>query len=173
MSSRTLGPAAAGLSVFLIANIDDLAAGIRAATGQVTLTVTAQTPSWGYVRVFQEDSWAEWQQVAAFTDAPHAYDEFPTPPGSWSVHNTEVFGDRAYSAWYSNGIVAIDISEPTQPQNVGQFVPDTSSRHANSLGTGPAEMWGVAIDPETGIVYASDMRTGLWIVQPTGPASTN
>jgi hypothetical protein len=54
---------------------------------------------------------------------------------------------------------------------VGQFVPDTSKRHANSLGTGPAEVWGVAIDPETGTVYASDMRTGLWIVQPTGPAT--
>jgi hypothetical protein len=29
----------------------------------------------------------------------------------------------------------------------------------------------VAIDPETGLVYASDMRTGLWIVQPTGDAA--
>jgi hypothetical protein len=79
--------------------------------------------------------------------------------------------DRAYSSWYSNGIVAIDVSDPTQPQRVGQFVPDTSRRHANSLGVGPAEVWGVAIDPETRIVYASDMRTGLWIVQPTGPAA--
>jgi len=72
---------------------------------------------------------------------------------------------------YSNGIVAIEVSDPTQPQRVGQFVPDTSRRHANSLGVGPAEMWGLAIDPETGIVYASDMRTGLWIIQPTGPAA--
>jgi hypothetical protein len=31
--------------------------------------------------------------------------------------------------------------------------------------------WGLAIDPETGIVYASDMRTGRWIIQPTGPAA--
>ena len=86
------------------------------------------------------------------------------------MHNTEVLGDRAYSAWYSNGIVALDLSDPTSPVMVGQFVPKTSNRHANSLGVGPAEVWGVAIDPETGVVYASDMRTGLWIIQPVGDA---
>jgi hypothetical protein len=32
-------------------------------------------------------------------------------------------------------------------------------------------VWGVAINPETGTIYASDMRTGLWIVQPTGSAA--
>jgi hypothetical protein len=40
-----------------------------------------------------------------------------------------------------------------------------------SLGTGPAEVWGVAIDPDTGIVYASDMRTGLWVIRPVGDAA--
>jgi hypothetical protein len=67
--------------------------------------------------------------------------------------------------------VALDLTDPTDPQLVGQFVPPTSARFGGSLGTGPAEVWGVAIDPETGIVYASDMRTGLWIVEPTGPAA--
>ena len=169
------GPAAAagraGAPTTQPADIDDVADAIRAAAGPVTLTVTAQTPSWGYLRVSREDASGEWQQVGRFTDAPHAFGEHPTPPGSWSIHNTEVLGDRAYSSWYSNGIVAIDVSDPTQPERVGQFVPDTSRRHANSLGVGPAEVRGVAIDPETGIVYASDMRTGLWIVEPTGPAA--
>ena len=168
---RQLAPAVAGLPVFQIADIDDLVDEIRVATGAVTLTVTAQTPSWGYVRVFRENGTRAWQQVGAFTDAPHAYGEHPTPTGSWSVHNTEVLGNRAYSSWYSNGVVAIDLSDPTRPRWAGQFVPATSNRHANSLGRGPAEMWGVSIDPETSIVYASDMRTGLWIVRPTGSAA--
>jgi hypothetical protein len=170
VSSRTL--AGAGVYVIQIADIDDVADAIRATPGTDTMTITAKKPSWGYVRVFREDASSEWQQVGRFTDAPHAFGEHPTPTGSWSVHNTEVRNNRAYSAWYSNGIVAIDVSNPTNPRRVGQFVPDTSSRHANSLGVGPAEMWGVAIDPATGIVYASDMRTGLWIVQPTGPAAS-
>jgi hypothetical protein len=168
-SSRTL--AAAGIAVIQIADIDDVASAIRSTPGDDTMTITAQTPSWGYVRVFQETAGDEWQQVGNFTDAPHAFGEHPTPVGSWSVHNTEVLGNRGYSSWYSNGIVAIDLSNPTSPSRVGQFVPNTSKRNANSLGVGPAEMWGVAIDPATGIVYASEMRTGLWIVEPTGPAA--
>jgi len=163
--------AGVGIPVIQIADIDDIAAAIRTTPGADTMTITAQTPSWGYVRVFQENGSSEWQQVGRFTNAANAFGVHPTLPGSWSVHNTEVLGNRAYSAWYSNGIVALDLSNPTAPTRVGQFVPDTSKRHANSLGVGPAEVWGVAIDPETGIVYASDMRTGLWIVEPTGLAA--
>lgn len=163
---------AIGVPVIQIADIDDVAAAIRTLPNADTMTITAQTPSWGYIRVFRENGGSAWQEVGRFTDAPNSYGVHPTPPGSWSVHNTEVLGNRAYSAWYSNGIVAIDVSNPTAPTRVGQFVPDTSKRNANSLGTGPAEVWGVAIDPATGIVYASDMRTGLWIVKPTGSAAS-
>jgi hypothetical protein len=162
--------AALTIPVFGIADIDEIADAIRAA-GAATITLTAQEPSWGYLRVFREDGTGAWQQVGSFTGAPHAFGEFPTPTGSWSIHNTETLRTRAYSSWYSNGIVALDLTNPTSPAMVGQFVPDTSRRNANSLGTGPAEVWGVAIDPATGIVYASDMRTGLWIVRPTGPAA--
>lgn len=172
-----LGPgvgakAMAGITipVFSISDIDDMADAIRAA-GAASMTFTAEEPSWGYLRVFREDGTGEWQQVGSFTGAPHALGEFPNPLGSWSIHNTETRGNRAYSSWYSNGVVALDLTSPTSPTMVGQFVPDTSRRNANSLGTGPAEVWGVAIDPATGIVYASDMRTGLWIVRPTGPAA--
>jgi hypothetical protein len=160
-----------GMPILQIADIDDLAAAIRAGlgSGPVSLTATSEDPpTWGYLRVYQEDGGAEWAQVGEFRGP--ATGPF-TPPGSWSIHNTEVLGDRAYSAWYSAGIIALDVSDPTSPAMVGQFVPDTSKRHANSLGTGPAEVWGVAIDPDTGLVYASDMRTGLWIVQPTGDAA--
>jgi hypothetical protein len=168
-----LDPVVGGSSipVISIADIDDIAAAVRA-PGPDTMTITAETPSWGYVRVFQETAGSEWTQVGRFTDAPHAFGEHPTPVGSWSVHNTEVRGNRGYSSWYSNGIVAFDLSDPTNPTKVGQFVPKTSARHANSLGVGPAEVWGVAIDPATGIIYLSDMRTGLWIVRPTGPAAS-
>ena len=29
------------------------------------------------------------------------------------------------------------------------------------------QVWGVAVDDATGLVYLSDMNTGLWIVRPT------
>ena len=160
-----------GMPILQVADIDELGADIRTALdgGAVTLTaVSEDPPTWGYLRVYLETGGTEWSQVGEFRGPATGPD---TPPGSWSVHNTEVLGDRAYSAWYSAGIIALDVSDPTTPSQVGQFVPKTSNRHANSLGVGPAEVWGVAIDPETGIIYASDMRTGLWIVQPTGDAA--
>jgi hypothetical protein len=90
---------------------------------------------------------------------------FP-PDGGWSIHNTEVLGDRAYSSWYSHGIVALDVRHPTRPAKVGQFVPPPPAGGEPPF----ALVWGVATDRETGIVYASDINSGLWIVRPTGRA---
>lgn len=163
--------ATVGMPILQISDIDELASDIRSALGGGAVTLTAVSedpPTWGHLRVYRETGATEWTQVGEFRGPATGPD---TPPGSWTIHNTETLGDRAYVSWYSAGIVALDISDPTSPSMVGQFVPDTSRRHANSLGVGPAEVWGVAIDPETGIVYASDMRTGLWIVQPSGDAA--
>jgi hypothetical protein len=164
--------AAAGMPVMQISDIDGLAAEIRAAEDPVTMALDPSTPGWGFLRVFQETASENWEEVGRFEGpAVNADGSTVFPRGSWSIHNTEVLGDRAYSSWYSAGIIALDLTDPTNPQMVGQFVPKTSKRHANSLGPGPAEVWGVAVDPETGLVYASDMRTGLWIVRPTGEAA--
>jgi hypothetical protein len=137
------------------------------------VTFEPNTPAVGYVRIFDETQLTdldgdgvaqEFTQVATFTEPPHVFGEL-TPParGTWSVHNTEVRGQIAYSSWYSNGIIAWDLSDITQPVMVGQFRPPTRE--------GWPQVWGVAVDPETGVIYASDMVGGLWIVQPTGPAA--
>ena len=156
--------ATATMPALQVSDESGLATEIRAAVGPVTMTLEPNASSWGYLRVFAETGDPEWTQVGSFVGPASTL-----APGSWSIHNTEVLGNRAYVSWYSAGIVALDVSDPMNPQMVGQFVPQTSKRYANSLGTGPAEVWGVAIDSD-GIVYASDMRTGLWIVRPTGDA---
>jgi hypothetical protein len=120
--------------------------------------------------VFREDGNGEWQQVGGFTDAPNAFAAHPAPAGNGRFTIPKSWATARTLSWYSNGVVAIDLSDPTQPARVGQFVPDTSNRHANSFEVGPAEVWGVAVDP-TGVVNASHMRTGLWILSPIGPAS--
>jgi hypothetical protein len=178
---RAIQQEAGDFVVVQVSDIDELADGIRAglAGGPVTVTLTPSTPSHGYLRVFSEaaatdadaDGVLEYAEVGNFRDAPHVYGELNPPPGTWNIHNTEVNGQRAYSAWMSNGIVALDVSTPAAPSMVGQFVPPTNSRFAGALGQGPAAVWGVAVDPETGLLYASDMRTGLWIIEPTGPAA--
>jgi hypothetical protein len=89
----------------------------------------------------------------------------------WEIHNTEVLGRRAFSSWYSNGIVALAVGDPRHPSMVGQFVPPASGRFQDIFGPPFPLVWGVAVDPKTGIVYASDMRSGLWIVKPMGAAA--
>jgi hypothetical protein len=176
---RAVQQAAAGMPMVQISDIDGMADAIRAAAGAVTVTLDPTEPSFGHIRVFSEsatvddpaDGTPEFQQVGEFSDLPHVTGDLSPPPGTWTVHNTETLGDRAYSSWYSHGIVALNLTNPTSPELVGQFVPPSNDRLAVSLGHGPAEVWGVAIDPETGVIYASDMRTGLWIVEPTGPAA--
>ncbi|HET8526246.1 MAG TPA: hypothetical protein VFM81_06360 [Actinomycetota bacterium] len=135
-------------------------------------TLRARRGSWGFLRVFDADTGA---QVAAFDDLPYVHD-IAGPSGAWSIHNTEVAGDHAYSSWYSHGIVALDLTSlasatPADPAMVGQFVPKPgASSPTKAIPPGDAQVWGVFVDPISGLVYASDMLTGLWIVDPTGDA---
>lgn len=160
---------AGGMPVVMISGIDRLADRIRDAAGPVTMTLTPQPRHLGFIRIYQESAGAdldgdgvvEYPQVGAFELSGE------------SVHNTEVRGNRAYSAWYSYGIVALDLTDPAHPKKVGQFIPASSSAKAGSLGPGPPFVWGVAIDPATGVIYLSEMRNGLWIIQPTGSAASS
>ncbi len=176
---RAVARGAGAMPAVQISDIDGVADRVRTALagGAVTMTLTPNPPSHGFLRVFREgaadpdgDGVAEFSQVGSFANLPNVQGVLHPPAGTWTIHNTEVRGNRAYSSWFAHGIVALDITNPTAPAKVGQFVPDTSNRYASSLGVGPASIWGVAIDPETGDVYASDMRSGLWIVRPTGAA---
>ncbi len=129
-------------------------------------TLKARKPSWGYLRVYNARTG---KQVAKFDGAPNVH-KLPVPPGEWSIHNTEVMGDRAYSSWYSNGIVALDLKplnrrHPGDPRMVGQFVPPPSGEDLPFFG-----MWGVVIR-EDGVVFGSDLGSGLWIVKPKGKAA--
>lgn len=159
--------------VVQVADADGLAAALRGAVVTSSVTLTPNTPAVGYVRIFDESQLTdldgdgnaeEFTEVATFTEPDHVLGDLTVPRrGTWSVHNTEVNGNIAYSSWYSHGIVAWDLSTITAPAQVGQFRPRTR-RAAWPL------VWGVAIDPETGLVFASDMVGGLWIARPTGPA---
>lgn len=168
------------LTGVMVADSSGLAAALRDTTGNapVMITLTPNTPSWGYLGIYDEaagadddgDGVIEFPRVGSFSGLPHVAGEYPTPTGSWSVHNTEIMGNRAFGSWYSNGIVSLDITDPTAPVLVGQFAKE-SSRRSFFFGPPGAETWGVFPEPATGLVYASDMRSGLWILRPTGAAA--
>ncbi len=132
-------------------------AAVLADAGQGTLR--ARRPSWGFMRIFDANTG---EQVAIFDSIANVH-TLPAPPGAWSIHNNEVVGDRSYVSWYSNGIVALDLTtlqgdDPRNPVKVGRFIPP-----------GDPLVWGVVV--EDGLVYASDMNSGLWILRPTGEAA--
>jgi hypothetical protein len=129
--------------------------------------LVARRPSVGYLRVYDADTG---EQVAKFDEAPNVH-RLRAPHGEWTIHNTEVMGTRAYSSWYSNGIVALDLtpldeSPAADPVMVGQFVPPLESFE----GLPYTGMWGVAVR-EDGVIFASDFVSGLWIVQPKNRAA--
>jgi len=170
---------AVGMPVLGLASIDGLARSVREAEGTVTMTLEAGMPEFGFLRVFSEaqssdldgDGILEYRQVGEFAGLSHVRGEFPPPEGVWTIHNTEIWEDRAFSSWYSHGIVVLDLTDPTQPTLVGQFAPPGDvGRVSPFLSDQVPSVWGVALDPARGLVYASDMRSGLWILRPTGPA---
>ncbi|HSE80748.1 MAG TPA: hypothetical protein VLA87_03510 [Gaiellaceae bacterium] len=166
--SRYTSPCCPG---YFDADIPVLVTNHRTARGMVDAgwaRLVARRPSVGYLRVFDAETGV---QVAKFDGLPNVHRLRP-PFGEWTIHNTEVMDKRAYSSWYSNGIVALDLSpldEPTpgDPVMVGQFVPPLESFSEDLPYTG---MWGVAVR-EDGVIFASDFVSGLWIVEPRREAA--
>ncbi len=150
---------------------DDATAQGMVAEGLATLG--ALEPSWGFLRAFDANTGL---QVAKFdgVDNVHAY---PPPEGFWSIHNNEVRGDRSYASWYTNGVVALDLSPlnqdpPSDPVMVGQFLPAGAPSHVPGfIPSNVPVVWGVAIRESDGLIFVSDINSGLWIVRPTGPAA--
>ena len=179
-SLKAVSRSAVGMPVVQISDIDEMVQRLRAApAASRTITLTPGPFEFGHLRVYREastntdgDALPDYQQVGEFADLPYVRGTRNPPAGTWTIHNTEVRGTRAYSSWFSHGIVALDVSDPTHPRLVGQFTPNTSKRFSAGLGVGPTNFWGVAIDYETGTIYGSDMRSGLWILQPKGVAAS-
>jgi hypothetical protein len=136
------------------------------AAGRATLL--AGKPSWGFLRVFDA---ATGEQVASFDDVDGVH-KLPAPAGEFSIHNTEVVGKRAYVSWYTNGVVALDLTPLDRggnPQRVGMFVPPPFPSRAGFADV--TDVWGVVVRPSDNLIFVSDMNSGLWIVRATGRAA--
>jgi hypothetical protein len=78
---------------------------------------------------------------------PSTFD--PSAPNPFGSHNVMVRGNTAYISWYADGLVAIDISDPTNPQVLAQAV-DAGDNY-----------WGVYVQGD--LIFTSDRATGLKI----------
>ncbi len=126
------------------------------------------TPGWGTQHIYDVSDPTEPVEIAEFATERSIDGDTLGLDGFYSVHNTVLSGSLAVSSWYSDGIRIVDLSDPAQPVEVGSFVPPRARDPvgywvAPNGATGFPMVWGV--DVEEGLIFLSDMNSGLWIVR--------
>jgi hypothetical protein len=129
---------------------------------------------WGYARLIDTSTPSAPTEVGQFNIPETADPAFAAGFGDLTVHEVEVprgnpneggpgvDDDKlAYFSWYAGGFRVIDITDPSNPQEVGHHIDVGGNNH-----------WGVALaEDQDGdrIVLASDRDFGLYIYRYTGP----
>ena len=148
-----------------------------------TFTVSSFGWPWGWVRLIDVRNPAAASIVGEYKLEQNS-PAFQGSPGddpateqftSYSSHNPTVLPDLAFDDWHSGGIQAIGIDNPSQPAQDGWFSPTPLSSVATedpALSRGPNKvvMWSFPII-QNGLIYAVDIRNGLYILRYTGPHS--
>ncbi len=127
-------------------------------------------PATGYVLVGEEDFQAP--GIMHVVDASDL--ENPTEVATFRVsgatpHNFWVDEERAilYAAWYENGLRALDVSGELLGELDRQGREITSIQYGSGAGcVAGAETCTWAPQLHEGLIYVSDMNTGLWVLQP-------
>ena len=125
------------------------------------------------VRVLDTDTEGTLDEIAQISIPETADEDFATGFGDLTVHEVEVPRSDpneggpnddddlvAYFSWYAGGFRVFDISDPSNPAELGHYIDDAGNN-----------FWGVALaEDEVGdpIVLASDRDYGLFIFRYTG-----
>ncbi|MEM9489672.1 MAG: hypothetical protein AAGC55_11035, partial [Myxococcota bacterium] len=79
-----------------------------------------------------------------------------------SVHNIMASGNLAYFANYQDGVRIVDLSDPTNPQQVAYYNTWTQERSGAAFFEGAI---GIDLDLERGLIYVTDTTNGLMILR--------
>ena len=124
----------------------------------------------GYMRVYDYSNPAAPVQIGSYR-TPNSAGQGSAGSGDYSIHNNFLVGDTVYQSWYSDGVRVVDVSDPTQPEELAYFVPPAGQNPVKPPQRGTLsqmpQVWGVVVDDATGLIYASDMNSGLWILERT------
>ena len=122
----------------------------------------------GYMRVYDYSNPAVPVQIGEYR-TPNSIGGNDQAAGDYTIHNPLLVGNRVYASWYSDGVRVIDVTTPTAPTEIASFVPPAGQNPVKpsqrGVLTNTPQIWGVVVDEGTGLVYASDMNTGLWILE--------
>ena len=123
----------------------------------------------GYLRVYDYSNPANPRQIGEYR-TPNSLGTDDQAAGDYTIHNNYLVGNTVYSSWYSDGIRVVDVSNERAPREVAYFVPPANTNPVKpsqrGVLTNTTQVWGVVVD-ERGLVFASDMNSGLWIVKRT------
>jgi len=124
----------------------------------------------GYLRVYDYSNLAAPVQISSFR-TPNSIGTNTQAAGDYSLHNALVAGTDIYMSWYSDGVRVVDASDPFALREVAYFVPPSANNPVKPSQRGvlsnATQVWGVAYDDATGLIFASDMNSGLWILRRT------
>ncbi len=124
----------------------------------------------GYLRAYDYSDLSTPHQIGAY-HTPNSLGTDDQGAGDYVIHNPLLVGTDVYASWYTDGIRVIDASDPTAMHEVAYFVPPAGQNPVKpaqrSVLTNTTQVWGVAVDDATGLIYASDMNTGLWMLRRT------
>jgi hypothetical protein len=132
-------------------------------------------PGYGYLRIWDyagvgDPGVTEAVQIGEFRTR-RSTTGGPTGSGDYTIHNPWLVGTDVYISWYSDGVRVVDASDPTNPEEVAFFVPPAGQNPVKPSQRGTLsqtpQVWGVVTDEAGELVYASDMNTGLWILERT------
>ena len=105
--------------------------------------------SYGYTRIFDIKDKENPVLLSEFkTDLTEKVEDGPTFANT--VHDPKVHGNTLYLSHYAGGVYSVDITDPANPKQIGQYTPDQ------------ANVWGVFVDRN--YVLASDMGQGLKVL---------
>jgi hypothetical protein len=124
----------------------------------------------GYLRVYDYSDLAAPEQIGEY-HTPNSLGSKDVGAGDYTIHNPLLVGTDVYISWYSDGVRVVDASNPAAPREVAYFVPPSTKNPVQpsqrGVLTNATQVWGVAHEESTGLVYASDMNSGLWILRRT------
>lgn len=87
------------------------------------------------------------------------------PAGTYSAHNVivETRGNKvlAYIAWYSDGVIVLDVTNPYAPVEIARYLGETEAGDPN-------DFWGIHKEDNSPFIYASDRNGGLYVLKLKG-----
>lgn len=128
-------------------------------TSPVTALAAPVFDGWGFMRIFDTSDPANPVQLAEW-HSPGTDDPARATEGTFTVHNPEVRGNQVFTSWYNEGFFVIDISNPSNPRDIGQW-----AGQGAPAGAAPVNIWSVV--PHGGLLLASDRNFELYILKLT------